>query len=175
LSDPPLPIASLEMHECLSFFDREFLWLSSSRRRCFTALTFHTLSGGGCRSERMKGPHHENRVTVVSWRCHKLAPSLRPSKGINEMVRRGVGLRLGNLNEEDHRHAHRIDRYRFGQDHLSLGYTGRTQQDSAAYEVLVGQRSSRAYHFRAGSCQKSLRISSFPRPQGAPLSKTAFN
>ena len=38
------------------------------------------------------------------------------SDGINEMVRRRVGLRLGRIDQEDHHHAHRIHRHRFGQD-----------------------------------------------------------
>jgi thymidylate synthase ThyX len=38
---------------------------------------------------------------------------------MNEMVRRRVGLRLGSLNEEDHRYAHCIDRHRSRQDHLA--------------------------------------------------------
>src|ERR1700733_10843738 len=51
---------------------------------------------------------------------------------INEMVRRRVGLRLGCSNKEDHRHAHRIDRHRFGQDHLSPGCIRSAEQNSAA-------------------------------------------
>jgi transposase len=38
------------------------------------------------------------------------------------MVRRRVGLRLGSSKEEDHRNKHRIDRHRFGQDHLSPSF-----------------------------------------------------
>src|SRR5579864_9538069 len=38
---------------------------------------------------------------------------------------------------EDHRHAHRIHRHRSGQDHLSPGYTGRTQQSGRSQEVFT--------------------------------------
>src|SRR6478735_6021370 len=63
-------------------------------------------------------------------------PATMSEMAINEMVRRRVGLRLGSLNEEDHRNAHRIHRHRSGQGHLSPGCIRRAQQGSTAEEVL---------------------------------------
>jgi hypothetical protein len=56
--------------------------------------------------------------------------------GINEMVRRRVDYNSAVHIKEDHRHAHRIDRHRFGQDDLSPSCIGRAKQNSAPQEIL---------------------------------------